>query len=215
MLKKLQKKNPQLPLYAVDSPEFASYGRIISLDTKEILSVAATLEMPTDGAAYTPGLEAFEALPVAKAIQERFFGTLPAQIGYCCGQNRFLNATEWHTSSEVNIAVTGLVLILAHVWELREGMIDASQFRAFYVPRGTAVEVYATSLHFTPCQVQPEGFGCVVALPMGTNTDLEVPVEDALLFRKNKWIIAHVQNQALLDRGVKPGITGCNYEVSY
>lgn len=129
MLEELQKKNPQLLLYGVDSPEFASFGRIIDLDTKEILSAAATLGMPADGAAYTPGLPEFEALPIAKLIQERFFGTLPAQIGYCRGQNRFLNATEWHSSSEVNIA--------------------------------------------------------------------------------------HEQNQALLDRGVKPGITGCNYEVSY
>ena len=54
------------------------------------------------------------------------------------------------------------------------------------------------------------GFGCVVALPAGTNTPLEGEYEDKLLFRKNKWILSHVDNKALIDRGVVPGVTGIN-----
>ncbi|MBQ5909896.1 MAG: DUF4867 family protein, partial [Bacteroidaceae bacterium] len=100
--------------------------------------------------------------------QNEFFGSLPAQLGYCWGHNNLMNATEWHTCSEINIAVTPLVLILGHVWDVKEDKIDSSMFQAFYLPKGTAVEVYATTLHFCPCEVSEEGFGCVVALSQGT-----------------------------------------------
>jgi hypothetical protein len=126
-----------------------------------------------------------------------------------------MNATEWHTSSEINIAVTPLVLLLGHVWDIVDGKIESSKFKAFYLPAGTVAEVYATSLHFCPCEVEENGFGCVVALPEDTNTNLEIKPEDALLFRKNKWIIAHIDNEALKQKGVVAGITGTNYEVKY
>ncbi|MBQ1934983.1 MAG: DUF4867 family protein, partial [Clostridia bacterium] len=71
------------------------------------------------------------------------------------------------------------------------------------------------SLHFCPCEVAQSGFGCVVALPVGTNVPLEREAADKLLFRKNKWIFAHVDNEGLIARGVVPGITGENYEVKY
>ena len=143
------------------------------------------------------------------------FGSLPTQIGYCWGHSNFLNATEWHTSAEINIAVTPLVLILGHVWDIEEGKIDSSKFKAFYLPAGTVVEIYATTLHFCPCEVSKNGFGCVVGLPTGTNTDLTVKKEDPMLFRKNKWIIAHIDNEALKNKGVVVGITGTNYEIKY
>ena len=216
MLGLLKQKNPQLELYHVESAAFETYGRVIKdLDTAKIVEKAAQIKNPDSGASYLPDEETLAQLPIAEQIRDRYFGTLPAQIGYCWGHNQFLNATEWHTSSEVNIAVTPLVLILAHVWELEAGRIDSSAFRAFYVPKGTAVEVYATTLHFTPCQVSDEGFGCVVALPQGTNTPLEEVTDNPLLFRKNKWIVCHEKNDALLERGVVPGITGCNFCVEY
>ncbi len=216
MLEQLKAKNPNLPVFSVESEEFRSYGRVIKdLDTAQIVQVASGIQNPDSGASYLPQEESLAQLPIAQSIRDRYFGTLPTQIGYCWGHNQYLNATEWHTSSEVNIAVTPIVLILAHVWQLENGKIDSGAFRAFYVPKGTAVEVYATTLHFTPCEVSPEGFGCVVALPTGTNTPLEENAEDPLLFRKNKWIVCHEENQTLIERGVVPGITGINYLVKY
>ena len=216
MLNKLKEKNPNLPVFSVEDAAFASYGRVIrDLDTTEILEAAAKIPNPAGGAAYVPAEERFAQLPIAAEIQNRYFGTLPTQVGYCWGRNRQLNATEWHTSSEINIAATPLVVLLAHLWDIHDGKIDAKDFVAFYVPKGTAVEVYATSLHFTPCEVSGEGFGCVVALPLDTNTALEEQVEDPLLFRKNKWLICHQENQGLISKGVVPGITGCNHYLEY
>ena len=70
-------------------------------------------------------------------------------------------------------------------------------------------------MHFCPCQVDDGGFSCVVILPKGTNTDLKEKTDDKLLFRNNKWIICHDKNEALINRGVYPGIHGVNYEIKY
>lgn len=215
MIELLREKNPGLPLFEVTDPAFALFGRVLTLDTAPLLAAAKTVENPAEGSSYLPGLDAFEVLPIAGEIQQRFFGTMPTQVGYCWGYSRQLGGAEWHTCSEVNVAVTDLVLLLGHLWDLRDGEIDSSAFTAFYVPAGTAIEVYATSLHFCPCQVADGGFGCVVALPAGTNTPLEQPADDLLLFRRNKWIIAHRDNPALIARGVVPGIGGENIKIHY
>lgn len=216
MLEQLKAKNPGLRVFSVDSEEFRSYGRIVTdLDTTQILEAAQAIQNPESGASYVPEEKAFAQLPIAKTIRDQYFGTLPTQIGYCWGHNQLLDATEWHTSSEINIAVTPLVLLLAHRWEIADGKLDSAAFKAFYLPKGSAVEVYATSLHFTPCQVSDSGFGCVVALPSGTNVPLETASSDPLLFRQNKWLICHEENQTLMDRGVVSGITGCNHRVAY
>lgn len=215
MLENLKKLSPDVAFYDVSDKEFAYFGRIIELDTAEIIETAKKIENPENGSSYLPSVEDFEKLDIAETIKNEYYGSLPTQIGYCWGHNTMMNATEWHTSSEINIAITPLVLILGHIWDIEDGKIDSSKFKAFYLPAGTAVEVYATSLHFCPCEVDKNGFGCVVGLPAGTNTNLEIETKDKLLFRKNKWIIAHVENETLINRGVKPGITGTNYEIKY
>lgn len=216
MFEKLKLLNHEIDFYDVSDKEFASFGRIITnLDTAEIIKTAEKIENPESGSAYLPSLADFEALKIAENIKNECFGTLPTQIGYCYGHSNFLNAAEWHFSSEINIAVTSLVLILGHVWDIKDGKIDSSRFKAFYIPKGTAIEVYATTLHFCPCEVSKDGFGCVVGLPLETNTPLDNTPENPLLFRKNKWIIAHEENASLINRGVVSGITGKNFEIKY
>ncbi len=216
MFEILTKKNKDIKIYSVYDSEFDSFGRIIeNIDISEIEEAAAEIKYPESSSCYSASVEAFENLKIAEVIKNELFGTLPTQIGFCYGHNNFLNATEWHTSSEVNIAITPLVLILGHIWDIKDGKINSSEFKAFYLPAGTVVEVYSTSLHFCPCETQTNGFGCVVALPSGTNTDLETEVKDPLMFRKNKWIMAHEDNKVLIERGVKSGISGINYEIKY
>ena len=199
MLEYLKKLNPNIDFYDVNDAEFASFGRVIkNLDASEITEAANKLQRPESGSAYMASVPEFEALNIAKQIEDEYFGTLPSQLGYCHGHSNFLNATEWHACSEINIAITPLVLILGHVWDIKDGKIDSSKFTAFYLPAGTVVEVYATTLHFCPCEVQKEGFGCVVGLSSGTNTDLEKEVQNKTLFRKNKWIICHVDRKSVV-----------------
>ena len=216
MLENLKKLYSDISMYSVIDSEFKTFGRVITdLDTTEIITAAEKITRPGAGSEYLPSEQSFETLEIASRIKNKYFGTLPSQLGYCHGHNNLLNAAEWHSSSEINIAVTPLVLILGHVWDIENKRIDSSKFTAFYLPKATAVEVYATSLHFCPCETEKDGFGCVVGLPTDTNTPLDKDYGDALLFRKNKWIIAHEQNNALINKGVVSGISGKNYEIKY
>ncbi len=216
MLELLREKNPEIEFFSVDDAEFEPFGRVIKgINADEIIEVAGGIKNPEAASSYVASLPEFESLNIAKEIQNELFGSLPAQVGYCWGHNSLMNATEWHTCSEINIAVTDLVLILGQVWDIKKDTIDSSKFKAFFVPKGSVIEVYATSLHFCPCEVDEGGFGCVVALSKGTNTDLEIKPTDKRLFRKNKWIIAHEDNKPLIERGVVSGITGVNYQIKY
>ncbi|MBQ8803062.1 MAG: DUF4867 family protein [Tyzzerella sp.] len=203
-------------IYSIDDEVFAEYGRkITGADVTEIVAAGKAITFPKEGSAYEPSTAAFEELAISEWIRKECFGELPTQVGYCYGHSNFLNAWEWHTSSEINIAVTDLVLILAKRSDYQDGKIDSSTAKAFLLKAGDMVEVYATTLHFCPCEVSKEGFGCVVALPKGTNTPLDEKAGDPLLFRKNKWLIAHEENEGLIARGVAPGIIGPNYEIKY
>lgn len=216
MLESLKQKNTDIQIYSVDSDEFKKFGRIIrDINTDEIIAVAQKIEHSGDGSSYVPSLSDFENLNIADEIKNKLFGSMPTQVGYCWGHNTLMNATEWHTSSEINIAVTPLVLILGHIWDINDGKIDSSKFKAFYLPQGTVVEVYATSLHYCPCQVSDNGFGCVVGLPEGTNTELTVKTSDPLLLCKNKWLISHKDNKEASDGNMAIGVTGVNIEIKY
>lgn len=214
MLDLLKSKNPDIAFFSVFENEFKTFGRTIKIDTAEIVKIGEMLKTP-ESIAYYPSVEEFEALNIASELENEFFGTLPAQIGLCCGHSTGMNATEWHTSSEINIAITDLTLILGHRWDIEDGKIDSSNFKAFFVPKGTALEVYATSLHYCPCQVSDGGFKCVVALPKDTNTELETVLNDQMITARNKWLLAHTENKAKINQGAVPGITGINYEIKY
>lgn len=214
MLELLRNNNPDIQFYSVLDSEFKSYGRVLNMDTSDFVEAGKKLEMP-EKVNYRPSIPELEALAGAATVRNEIFGTLPTETGCCWGHSSFLNATEWHTSSEINIAVTPLVLLLAHVWDIENDTIDSSRFTAFYVPEGVAIECYATTLHYCPCQVSDNGFICVVVLPEGTNTALETKTAEKKITAKNKWQLCHYENKAAIDRGVMPGISGVNYKINY
>ena len=162
----------------------------------EVGKRAAKTENPSDLDRFSRMQEELEALEVAKDFKNKAYGGLPIQIGYCNGHNKKLNAVEYHRNSEINIAVTDLVLLIGCQQDIEDDFTyDTSKIEAFLVPAGTGIEVYATTLHYAPCHVNDGGFQCVVVLPAGTNTDLTFETaktgEDSLMTAKNKWLIAH------------------------
>lgn len=203
----------KIEILRVTDAEFARYGTVLKAPAEELLAAAATLEMPSEGAKYEPSIAVLEETSERDWYEREIFGELPIQIGCCWGHNRLLNALEWHKSSEINIAVTDFVLMLARLDDLEDGRLDSHKVRAFEVKKGEVVEVYAPTLHFCPCTANEDGFSCIVILPQGTNVPLETKPSDPLLFRKNKWILCHESNQALQDRGVVAGIVGPNWSV--
>ncbi len=180
----------------VTDPAFGAYGKIITgYDCGELLAAMEQTPVPED-TIYVASDAGMEKLPVCRLIEKNLYGQLPIQVGYCNGHNKKMNAMEYHRTSEINVASTDLVLILGRQQDVEaDDTYDTAKAEAFFVPAGTVIEVYATTLHYAPCHTQDGGFRCVVILPRGTNTDME-PVEnvfseDRLLFAKNKWLIGH------------------------
>ncbi len=216
MLTKLKNLNPEIPFYSVEDEEFKPYGKILhGFDTKEIIGECKKMPMPENGSIYTASVKELEELDISKNIEREIFGGLDMQTGVCYGYNSMLNAFEYHRTNEINIAVTPMVLILGLLSETDGGKFDTKKAKAFYVPEGTVIEVYSPSLHFCPCQTGADGFFSVVMLNRGTNTELDAPVCDGTLFRKNKWLLAHEENTALINRGVIPGLYGTNFCIKY
>ena len=194
---------------------FRRYGKVLEgYDFTELLKEMKHTPVPED-VTYVPSVEEMEALPVAKELQNKGYGGLPIEIGYCNGHNKKLNGLEYHRSSEINVAVTDLVLLIGHQQDVEKDFTyDTSKVEAFLVPAGTAIEVYATTLHYAPCTAQEGGFRCVVVLPKGTNEALPFETakegENRLLAAMNKWLIAHEDAQI---EGAFCGLKGENVEV--
>lgn len=180
----------------VTEDSFRKYGKVLEgYDFSGLLKEMKHTPIPED-VIYVPSVESLEALDIAGELKNRAYGGLPIQIGYCNGHNRKLNAVEYHRNSEINVAVTDLVLLLGCQQDIEKDFTyDTSKIEAFLVPAGMAIEVYATTLHYAPCHVKEGGFQCVVVLPAGTNTEITFQTaesgEDQLMTAKNKWLIAH------------------------
>lgn len=210
-VKRLQQLNPNIPLYHVSETEFLPYGKVIkNYDVNEIMNVASKIEMPESGSCYELSLPQLESCKLTEKLQNECFGEMEIQVGYCWGYNDSMNALEYHKSSEINIAVTPMVLLLGLVTDIANNEYSSENVKAFFVDAGEMVEIYGTTLHFCPCQVNKEGFCSIVVLPKGTNAPLSKEVKGSLLYRKNKWLICHDENKTLIDRGVYPGIHGEN-----
>ena len=185
-----------MKIQKVTDPAFRKYGQVLEgYDFTGLIKEMKHTPVPED-VIYVPSVEELEALDIMKDLQNKGYGGLPVQIGYCNGHNKKLNAVEYHRNSEINVAVTDLVLLIGHQQDIEpDHTYDTSKIEAFLVPAGTGIEVYATTLHYAPCHVNEGGFQCVVVLPKGTNTDLtfqtEKTGEDSLMTAKNKWLIAH------------------------
>jgi len=205
-----------MQIYQITDPEFREYGRIIhGIDFTELLEGLEKTPCPED-TIYVASDPELEKLPVYQEIQNIVWGEHPVQIGYCNGHNNKLNALEYHRNSEVNIGSTDFYLILARQADVSdEYTLDTATCKAFYVPKGVAVEVFATSLHYAPCNTGGKGFRVIIVLPRGTNFDLEEAHggsgEDAHLTAKNKWLLGHPEGG--LPEGSPMGLIGENLTI--
>lgn len=200
----------------ITDPAFRKYGRIVQgIDFSDLVEAIKKETPLPEGVAYEPSIEVLEKTAAAKALQKRTYGELPVQVGYCNGHNDKLNAVEYHRSSEVNVAATDAVLIVGMQQDITDDFTyDTSLMEAFLVPAGTAVEIYATTLHYAPCSADEDGFKVGIVLPAGTNCPLEEGHdgwEDALITAKNKWLIGHAEGGLSADAHI--GLIGENLNV--
>lgn len=208
-----------MKILSVYDQEFAEYGKVLEgYDVSEIIKALNEHTPLPDDVAYVPEEPAIQSLPVAAEIAPTLFGGLPVEFGYCNGHNTKLNCLEYHRDSEFNLGTEDFILILAKEGQIKEGKIDTSLCKAFRVPAGVMVEVYATSLHYAPCHADPaKGFRVLVALPKGTNVGRCATAgktfEDKLLWSANKWLLAHPETSEAA-HGAWVGLEGENLDIA-
>ena len=142
---------------------------------------------------------------------------MPIQIGYVGRKNKILNCLEYHKSSEFNIALDDVVLVLGKQSEILDGKFDTSLCKAFLVPAGCGVELYATTLHYAPMNVAENGYRVACVLPFGTNgkaPQIEIlNDEDKMCAGSNKWLMAHPESSEA-GNGMYVGLIGENITFS-
>ena len=211
-----------VPVLSVFDPAFAPYGRVLEgcdFSRADEYMLEKT-DIPESGNIYVPSVPELEESELKSDIENTLYGSMPVQIGFCNGRNTTYNGFEYHKCSEINYAVTPFMLVLGHVWDIRDNTSDIRSAQVFFVPAGTAIEMYQTTLHLSPCRVCDEGFKDIVILSRGTNTPLEykktnADPESVLLLQRNKWVIAHPEREPLIKQGAHPGVIGENKELFY
>ena len=205
----------------VNDAAYKRFGKVITdIELGDLLQAMEATPCPDD-VVYVASEAALEATKSAEKFQEIYYGKLPIQVGYCNGHNSLLNALEYHRCGEVNVAVTDLIVLVGSLVDVADDFTyDTAKVEAFFVPAGTAFEMYETTLHYAPCGPDNKGFQVAVVLPKGTNYELttqhaECPVcggEDALITATNKWLIGHEEGG--LPKGSFIGLKGKNLNVA-
>ncbi len=222
-LKELRELNPELEIIHIEKPAFLRYGRVLhGYRTSGLQSLLASRRIASDRAEYEPGCLSCEAPAeeIEPFARDVFGGMADLQVGCVHGRNTRLNALEYHKSSEVVVVGADMVVFvgLASDIEWPAASYDLGRAQAFFVPRGTVFEMSPWCLHYAPAHASPsEGFRCAVILPRGTNTEIDFsPTRDGegrLLLGRNKWVLAHVEEETLRALSAHPGLRGVNVEL--
>lgn len=209
----LKRLNNHIAIINLEDLRFNQYGKVLrGYDFTEILKYAEeNISIPAKENCYVPSVKELEVFQVANIIRDEIYGDMPIEVGSCAGQNTALTGLEYHQGSEVVIAATDCILILGRLQDIKDNTYDGKKAEAFFQPKGTAVELYSTTLHYSPCRVSEEGFMTMVILPAGTNFPLEstnYTRRNILLTKKNKFLMVHNTQKAKIESGVHPGLTG-------
>ena len=200
---------------SVEEDGFVRYGKVVELPGAAEMRSWADKVIDPAGPVYVPHYPCSDGKSWKKELEDSLAGGMPLEIGSCCGSNTKMNGMEYHKGHEYILALTSLVLFLGFSGDIRKGgekgwSWDSALGEFFFVPSGTAVELYSTTLHLAPCRCGSEDYRSLIILPDGTNLELESPApEDDLLFKRNKWMICHPDSPAAKN-GACPGITGIN-----
>lgn len=204
-----------MKIYDITDQKFRKYGRSVTgINLTDLVQRLQQLQIP-EGVTYVASVPELEETNAANELWKKAYGEYPMQVGYCIGHNVLLNAVEYHRCSEFIVAATDLLLILGSRQDITvDFTYETSLMETFFVPQGQCVELYATTLHYAPCNAKESGFLAGIILPKGTNTALSQKHEDGedgLMVANNKWLIAHPESGK---KGRYIGLVGENLDVT-
>jgi len=198
------KRNQHQKIDRASSRNFQKYGRIYEYAVDEAINYALNnISHAKDF--YQASYEGLESIPIIQTISADLFGGLPVQAGPCTGYNKALTGFEYHQGSEVIIAATDCVIILGKREDMEGNTYQSEKVELFYVEKGQVIELYGTTLHYTPCNVE-DFFMTTVLLLKGTNEAVEKP--NGICIKKNKYFITHPSQTEKVEAGNYPGLLG-------
>ncbi|MEG0498068.1 MAG: DUF4867 family protein [Carnobacterium sp.] len=210
---KICDENKQYKIYNVTDPEFKVFGNLLSgYDLTEIQKYAKeNIKIPKEGNIYRPSNAEFENFEVIKEIESDVYAGLPIEAGECAGQNSSFSAFEFHQGSEVNIVLTDIIMVLGKREQIIDGYFNAQEdAELFFVPAGSIVEMYSTTLHYSPCKVDENGFEIIVILIKGSNESLKSNFKSRnnQVVKMNKFQMVHKSRKDKIEQGIKVGLSG-------
>lgn len=210
-LEYLKRKNPGYNWLDCQDLSFHGFGRVLDYDATPAISKAQSLHLePVTSSNYLPKVAQLENDAIYCQIKNTVFGGLPIQVGICYGHNSRHLGFECHQGSEVNVAITDMVLALAK----KKGLpIKNESIYLVFVPRGTVVELFSETLHYCPLECDLAGFNSLVYLLNGTNENFEHA--HGQLTKTNKWFTTHRENLVKVAQGNIIGMEEEVIEVSY
>ena len=149
MLAHLNEVN-DVKILSVFDDEFKTYGNVVTgYNFNELIAyMEKDTDIPENGNIYVASVPEMEKAYIVNTIRDEIYGGMPIQVGYCNGRNTTYNGFEYHKGSEINVAVTDFMLVLGHTWLIAEdGTYKVEDAKVFFVPKGTAIEMFQTTLH--------------------------------------------------------------------
>ena len=193
----------------VNRDEFKKYGHFLTgfdFSNSAVQFVPeSAYAIPESGNRYTASVPDLERLPVFQWLKESVYGGLEIQLGVCAGHNQVTTALEYHIGSEVVIALKDCLLPLGLKKDMKGNYYHAQNMETFLLKKGEAVELFDTTLHYSPLECDTTGYATLVALLKGTNTPLDKKGDNPLLLAKNKFMIVHSSREDKLLEGAFAG----------
>lgn len=194
----------------IDEQTFARYGQELSdFDFESFVDTYhedLIEKIPLTGNHYEASVAELEKTALYDWLKENIYGDMEIQLGICAGQNTETTAVEYHMGSEIVIALTDCLLPLGIKADLIDASYDVDKMETFILKKGQAVELYSTTLHYSPLKKDKQGYATLVALLKGTNDVLPQPSKNPLLLAKNKFMIVHASREDKIAAGALPNL---------
>ncbi|HJF87928.1 MAG TPA: DUF4867 family protein [Companilactobacillus farciminis] len=213
-LEDFQKKNPDYKILSIDDPDFKKYGKVYTKydisEVKDYMDKNVKISSPSNF--YTPSNKDLEKIPAIQEMGKDIYAFMPIEAGECTGQSTNFSAIEYHQGSETNIMLTDVIMVLGQRSTLdTKGEYSPSEDgQIFFVPAGTVVEFYSTTLHYAPIKVHDSGFSIIVILIKGSNEELpaDFKSDNKRIVKQNKFQLVDSSRKDKIAIGVEVGLTG-------
>ncbi|WP_201306862.1 DUF4867 family protein [Companilactobacillus farciminis] len=213
-LEDFQKKNPDYKILSIDDPDFKKYGKVYTKydisEVKDYMDKNIKISSPSNF--YTPSNKDLEKIPAIQEMGKDIYAFMPIEAGECTGQSTNFSAIEYHQGSETNIMLTDVIMVLGQRSTLdTKGEYSPSEDgQIFFVPAGTVVEFYSTTLHYAPIKVHDSGFSIIVILIKGSNEELpaDFKSDNKRIVKQNKFQLVDPSRKDKIAIGVEVGLTG-------